>query len=77
MKPRYVLLTMAALCVGLMSGYQIGWNTKAQTDAREFRRLIKHLERFENSEVFHHAEYVAKVSGAPLYQILTGKVDQP
>lgn len=75
MKPRYYLLAMAALCIGLICGDKVGSKRQRTHDSARIWRLEKKLERFEDPAVFHHAEYVARLTRASLYQVLTGRLD--
>lgn len=75
MKFSTAVALLLTLTVGLVAGHKIGYNHKAQSSAREIRLLRSDLERFTNKAVFNHAVYVSKLTGRPLYQVLTGKTN--
>lgn len=75
MKPRYAIAGLLILAVGLECGYKIGRNVKAIEDSRTIYVLRKEVERFHDPQVFHAAEDVARITGRPLFQVLSGKLD--
>lgn len=74
MKPRYYLLAIAGLCVGLICGDKIGTHRQHDKDSRIIRMLTKKVERYENPNVFSYAERVARITRTDIYQVLSGKV---
>lgn len=69
----FVLAYFVTLAAGLAMGYAIGHHAGEHKAWGEIHVLQKKVERFENPAVFHHAEYVAKLTHTSLYQVLTGK----
>ena len=68
-----------AVGIGYAMGFYQGQRYRAsRTDYawREAAFWRGQAERWTSREVFHHAEYVAKVTGKPLWQILTGQEDR-
>lgn len=75
MRPRYLIGMFFTFGLGLYLGGMIEHRTHTNPAYRKIHILSKQVERFENPYVFHHAEKVSTITGAPLYQVLTGKSD--
>ena len=73
MKPVYLIALFLTFGFGLYLGGMIEHRTHTQPAYRRVRVLAKQVERFENQDVFNHAQRVAGITGRPLYQVLTGK----
>jgi hypothetical protein len=73
MRGRHAIAGLLILSAGLIMGFKIGWNGRGQKDSRTINVLASKVERFENYEVFANAQEVAQITGAPLYQVLTGR----
>lgn len=73
MKTSYLIVMFALFGLGLYCGGKIEHNLHTAPAYKRVHLLSKQVERFESPEVFSHAQYVASVTGAPLYTVLTGK----
>jgi len=67
------IMSFALFGLGLYLGGMIEHRTHTAPAYRRLYALNKRVERFESPEVFSHAVYVSNVTGAPLYQVLTGQ----
>lgn len=67
------LLSFTLFGLGLYLGGMIEHRQHTAPAIRRAYALSKRVERFENKDIFTHAQYVAGVTGTPLYQVLTGK----
>jgi uncharacterized membrane-anchored protein YhcB (DUF1043 family) len=65
---------LTAVTLGFVAGSRLE-QRRTEHIQRKLRLVTHELDRFENPYVFHHAERVARITGAPLYQVLTGKLD--
>lgn len=71
----YIIAYFLTLAAGLAMGYAIGKNTGERKAWQEIQVLKKKLARFEDPQVFHRAEKVARITRTSVYQVLTGKLE--
>jgi len=65
------LSALVSLGIGLECGHKIA-AAQYQPRIKEINQLRSELARFHNKKVFDHAVRVSQITGAPLYQVLTG-----
>lgn len=70
------ILLIGAIVAGIAVGFHTGKSQQYERDARKIHILSKQVERFQNPIVFHNAVRAARITHTPLYQVLTGKLDQ-
>lgn len=73
MKNVYLVAMFGVFGLGLYLGGMIEHRTHTLPALYRNHVLGKEVERFENYTVFSNAQDVARITGAPLYQVLTGK----
>lgn len=54
-------------------GYHTGSLDEGMKQRSEINQLTKDLARFHNKQVFDHALKVSRITGTPLFQVLTGR----
>lgn len=69
MKTIGLFLTLISFSIGFQTGRREGLTTSKV----EIKVLKSEVDRFHNPEVLRHAQYIARITGRPLYQVLTGK----